>query len=73
MLRVSILTYVAELVFCLCITLLHDTHIGMCVVRDNGSNLKLMELTDVFLLQVKILLNKWSSWSFQRRFVPFPT
>lgn len=47
----------------------------LLVGHYHGSSfLKLMELIDIFLLQVNIImLNKWSPFLFQREFVPFPT
>lgn len=65
-----LLTYVVELVFYLFLILpmtqkdrrLFPPKNILLVVRDNGSSfLKLMELIDIFLLQVKIvMLSKWS-------------
>lgn len=82
-----LLTYVAELVFCLFLILPYDIrrqiipapippkkHILLVGHNHRSSFLKLMELMDIFLLQVKIvMLNKWSPFLFQRECVPFPT
>lgn len=50
-------------------------HQILLVGHDHRSSfLKLMELMDIFLLQVKIvMLNKWSPFLFPRECVPFPT